>query len=725
MNQSQFSHKKNKIALVVMLILVLSLPISWILYRLFGHQLITAIYHGKSIGMLNEIIASQDIHPLSYYIMKGDRLFVSLSSMLVFSFIYLFSIWSGRHIPKKYFLCLILALSLCQTTLYINYKNMDSLFISFDHPKLYSMTLENANLLMKHGAPFGFNHNFQGGIPSFYLRSCFLEFIPFSIFLGERIGYQAMLIFFIVLIPLSLFFLVLELTKNEEIAKLVSFISTFQLGLWPLLYYGITPAIVAMPLLFLSLLFFLKYFYNEKYRLFPLLFFSGVLAYTNIVVFAIMLSFFIIIFIYKLITQREFFYDFKKIIYFGSLNFLVCLPFFYSLFNYVSFFEMPGAYFKEKPSIDFIFLIWFNLKCTTNLPSVLFLSSLFFLLCFYHNVLDPKERLILRNMLIFSLIILFLSSLTTIANIGVEIFSQKITWLFAPFLIVFNLSLFLLLRINKTTKIFGIIILSAIILNQYQLSDNYLTTVNTISDIDDKLYAYISPWDFALFENCARLKPTKEKKEFYDKGGYDHWLTYLQKDLGAKFFSHMGDDPHPYNNLRHMYITNGLYKGEPLGRDNEEEFIALLKDWGVNKVCVWSPTTRRFFDNSEYFKLLGESKRYICYAATYEILPQVRLNKGSGGRIVDEGPFSFTVHLQNISEKQTITINKNYFNFWSAYNEKGDKIPLRECNQKICFDATDNGYVFFKYQKNILLNLISLSVLFGVLISDILSYRRI
>jgi hypothetical protein len=49
--------------------------ISWILYALFAHQLIEAMYEGKSIGILNRIIEGQTYYPIEYYFEKADRLY--------------------------------------------------------------------------------------------------------------------------------------------------------------------------------------------------------------------------------------------------------------------------------------------------------------------------------------------------------------------------------------------------------------------------------------------------------------------------------------------------------------------------------------------------------------------------------------------------------------------------------------------------------------------------
>jgi len=680
--------KENRIAIIVILTLLL---VGWILFKIV------------------------------------DSSFFRWVVIVALSCISMFLIWSRKHISNKIFLCVIIVLSLCIIGSFINFKNLGDLLIYEDHPRYYSTSVECKDLFIKHGTPFGFNHNFQGGIPTFfYLRSCFWELIPFSFFLGDQLGYQVMIIFFIVLIPLSLFFLVFELTKDEQIAKLVAFISVFQVQPWPFLYAGMTSTLVAMPLSFLSILFFLKYVYNKKYYLFPLLFFYSLLFYTHLVIFAITSMFLAIIFIYKLITQREVYSDFKKLLFFGLLHFLICLPFYYNLFNYASFLRACPGYFREKTLLRYIFSMVYHfiqrmrLDNTMKLGNKLFLSILF-LLCFYHTVSNPKQRLILRNALIFSTIVLILSSFGQLPHMSLLALRLK---LFEPYIAIFNaLVLIMLLPIHKTGKIFGSIILLFIIIQPPH--EKHVKTVNTISEIDNKINAFISPGDFALFENSAQASPAKHGKAFDKCSRKDrsHWLTYLQKDLGVKFFSQIGDDAHPFNNLRHMYITNGLFKGERLGMDNEIEFIKHLRDWGVNKACIWSPTAKRFFDDSRYFKLLGESEKYTCYSATYEILPEVRLNKGGTGRLIDEGPFSFKVFLENVSEIQTVIINKNYFNFWSAYDEEGNQVSLRKSNQKICFDTAHNGYIFFKYRKGIFLNLISLLAISFTIIFDVFKMR--
>ena len=56
-----------------------ALMMLYIGYFLYGHQLIKNMYDKQSIGILNHLIESQNIHLLSYYYAQADWLFLSLS----------------------------------------------------------------------------------------------------------------------------------------------------------------------------------------------------------------------------------------------------------------------------------------------------------------------------------------------------------------------------------------------------------------------------------------------------------------------------------------------------------------------------------------------------------------------------------------------------------------------------------------------------------------------
>jgi len=75
MLQSRF--KKNRLPIIGIAVLFLCLTIGWILYTVFGHQLVEAMYEGRSIGFLNRIIDKQTTHPVRDYLEVADKLFLA------------------------------------------------------------------------------------------------------------------------------------------------------------------------------------------------------------------------------------------------------------------------------------------------------------------------------------------------------------------------------------------------------------------------------------------------------------------------------------------------------------------------------------------------------------------------------------------------------------------------------------------------------------------------
>lgn len=69
--------------------LLLCMAILWIAYSLYGHQLVRAIYEGRSIEILNRTIEGRHENPLEYYYLKADVIFIGfliLFSIFIISF---------------------------------------------------------------------------------------------------------------------------------------------------------------------------------------------------------------------------------------------------------------------------------------------------------------------------------------------------------------------------------------------------------------------------------------------------------------------------------------------------------------------------------------------------------------------------------------------------------------------------------------------------------------
>ena len=66
--------KENKLSIIITGVLFLCSVIGWVLFVLFGHQLIEAAYEGRSIGLLNGMITGQSLHPVEYYFELANEL---------------------------------------------------------------------------------------------------------------------------------------------------------------------------------------------------------------------------------------------------------------------------------------------------------------------------------------------------------------------------------------------------------------------------------------------------------------------------------------------------------------------------------------------------------------------------------------------------------------------------------------------------------------------------
>ncbi len=68
--------RENRLLVTISWAILASLAIAVILYGLFGHQLIKAMYEGRSVGLLNKFVSKQASYSLGRYIEKADAVFL-------------------------------------------------------------------------------------------------------------------------------------------------------------------------------------------------------------------------------------------------------------------------------------------------------------------------------------------------------------------------------------------------------------------------------------------------------------------------------------------------------------------------------------------------------------------------------------------------------------------------------------------------------------------------
>jgi len=699
---------------------------AWLVYAWFGRAWIQDIFEGNSWSFLNNIIYRKGNFDLEHYHCKVDIMVFGYGVMFVLCMAYFSSLWHGRRMGKGGFVFLLGLLSLSNIAFLLPVHDFGALIVEDDYPKFYSTGVENADALLRYGSPFGYNHSFQGGIPAFYLKSCFLCLIPFKAFLGDAVGHQCMLIVFIMLIPVSLFLLVRKITKNELIAQVTAFMAAFQIRSFEYLTFGMTPAILATSLFFLSLLFLLKYAFSGSGRLwlFATLVTVTVLLYTHLVYFALVWFVLAVILVWVLMTRGARI-PLTRLLYLGVLALLTGLPFFMTLVDYSSLFSTYSGYTTPAGLLDLIFsAVKFDVHIITQAgsPISMLLFSTVFLLVLHFQTSDGHLRLLIRMMLLTSAVILVSPAFQVFSHLSVL---ADRTIIFAPFVFVLSAALCLAMKLNRRARTATVLLIFVLVLSQYPLHPQTLKTVDAFSGVDPELQVVVSKGDHVLCENNTHVDPAREQDhEKFKAGKHGHWLTYLQKSLGARFFSNVGEDPHTYNKLKHMYVANGTYQGEPLRGKAGVALVKRLEEWGVNKVCVFSDAAGEFFDRSQSFSYLTDTETYRCYQANYDRLEDVRLSGTGRGRITEATPFSMTIALENITRPQTVTMARNDFKYWTACDESGEEIPLKKGSQMISFDVEKEGLVHFRYRRHTLLYILAILALFLPLVYFPWSKRR-
>ncbi len=73
-----------KFSTKLVLMLLAALTVTWLLYSLFGNQLINCAYEGKSIGFLNNLIHGRGTHSVQFYFESARGIIINFSIYTIF-----------------------------------------------------------------------------------------------------------------------------------------------------------------------------------------------------------------------------------------------------------------------------------------------------------------------------------------------------------------------------------------------------------------------------------------------------------------------------------------------------------------------------------------------------------------------------------------------------------------------------------------------------------------
>ena len=67
--------RNNRVFLIVAGAVFVFTAIVWLLYAVWGHQLVESVYNGESIGFLNRTITEQSSRSLEFFLQRTDKIF--------------------------------------------------------------------------------------------------------------------------------------------------------------------------------------------------------------------------------------------------------------------------------------------------------------------------------------------------------------------------------------------------------------------------------------------------------------------------------------------------------------------------------------------------------------------------------------------------------------------------------------------------------------------------
>jgi len=67
--------RDNRTFLIVSGAIFVITAVAWLLYAVWGHQLVESMYNGESIGFLNRVITEQSTRPVEFFLQRADEIF--------------------------------------------------------------------------------------------------------------------------------------------------------------------------------------------------------------------------------------------------------------------------------------------------------------------------------------------------------------------------------------------------------------------------------------------------------------------------------------------------------------------------------------------------------------------------------------------------------------------------------------------------------------------------
>ena len=558
--------------------------------------------------------------------------------------------------------------------------------------------------MVKQGFPYGWEPYFSGGYPSFLnLRSILIPAAAFMPF-GPALGFHLMIFATYASVPYLVYWLARIISDDRDTAVMAGWAAVGAMTgfFWHILNWGMMPTFTSIPLMLLSLGFFIKAIRGSRWGVLLSALFWAPVAYIHLGHWAhVGIILFLAALAYTL--DEKSLRAGKVMTLVTALTLLLAAPYLILFARYrehvilTNMFEYPASSGMEMVRMFFVTvshfiptLIWdwrgiFDARAFADYQyfSLFTIWSLVVLYLLFGG--DRKDR---KAAVLYAGAI-FVSAMSFIPKL--ELSFQRMLYMVPP-LMALALG-FWLAKAKKrghVVPLYVFVVLTVFLTRTWWLYPKPVPTISDRGAFDTAVVEKTKELggNYILFENTATLPPYADlDKEFeHAPEKWDvHAEGFLRLATGKRLFAHPGYNPHPYYDMRDTYIATGTFNGRDLTDYEPEEFRTLWRKWGVEYLILWSKASKRYFGGNAGYEKVLDGEWYSIYRLKDADARSVATEGGSG-EVEYPDNFSAVVTLRDVPAGSRVVLRATYFPEWRAECD-GKAVTLENADGQIAFAA--------------------------------------
>jgi hypothetical protein len=561
-----------------------------------------------------------------------------------------------------------------------------------DFTSNYAESVKGAEALMQ-GGMFGWDSRMLGGYPMAFeistSRAWFL--LPFSLIMGPKIGYHAMIFLFYMVFPfLCYWYARIVLNDRGSAAAASAFASLFLVGLFRnyVLLFGTTDILMGLNFFVLNLILYEKMKTGSRWAPFLLSATIPLTMYAH-------LTFFICSVV--LISVQAFLDRSPRLLARTAavlgFAFLMTLHYSYYLVVFHGYLNGTGSVYDPAsiPLKDDLKSILFQFLAQVNPFDFRFVKFTFDELPI--RIAPIVLLVFLRGSRHLRRIVIFVAAIWLVFPLqhhAVQAVLLRTVITYALFLSVVlghflktQMALFRVQNLLLLPLLFAPCIASPAFF-RFGHIDSIKTMWPGFHQVASRLDG-----NMVLLENVGSYNIIPYEKVRSQAGALDaHWESLVSYELNKRLFSNTIEGYH-LTSFRGNMLSCGVYQGYPIEHYKPEVFSALFKKWGIRYLVLWSNRSKQYFAALAAYRPVWSDGDWVI-AEYLEADPRSVVVEHGEGRLEDQDYFAKRISLSGVSAGDTVVVRQNFFPTWKAYFA-GKRVPVVNHDRQLGLIAPSSG----------------------------------